>query len=122
MSANIQIEQTTSTYSPITCHVLDSSCGRPASGIRVQLELKSPPETNNKTEDTWGFIAEGETNNDGRIPNLINPDLLPPDWKKSLKLFDYGDGPPAKAIFRITFYTKEYFDKLKQKTFYPYVQ
>ena len=63
-----------------------------------------------------------ETNNDGRIPNLINPDLLPPDWKKSLKLFDYGDGSPTKAIFRITFYTKEYFDKLKQKTFYPYVQ
>ena len=59
MSANIQIQQTTSMPSPITCHVLDSSRGIPASGVRVQLELKSPPETNSKTEDTWGFIAEG---------------------------------------------------------------
>ena len=58
MSANIQIQQKTSMPSPITCHVLDSSRGLPASGVRVQLELKSPPETNSKTED-WSFIAEG---------------------------------------------------------------
>lgn len=46
-----------------------------------------------------------QTNNDGRCPNL-----LPQDYKVE------------KGIYRVTFETKEYFEKLGQACFYPYVQ
>ena len=42
----------------LSTHVLDTSKGRPASGIRVRLELH---------DDGWRTIADGHTDDDGRI-------------------------------------------------------
>lgn len=42
----------------LSTHVLDTSKGRPAAGVRVRLELH---------DDGWRTIADGETNDDGRI-------------------------------------------------------
>jgi 5-hydroxyisourate hydrolase len=46
--------------SSITCHVLDTSLGRPAVDIPVQLERRGPT-------GRWQLLGEATTNNDGRV-------------------------------------------------------
>jgi len=56
--------------SPITTHVLDTSAGRPAAGIRVVLEFFSTP------TKSWATLGTGTTDADGRAASL-----LPDDYK-----------------------------------------
>lgn len=51
----------TPTKAPITCHVLDTTAGRPAKGVRVRLEGPSTPL---KT-------FESVTDDDGRVKNWV---------------------------------------------------
>lgn len=52
----------------ITCHVLDTKLGKPAKGIRVKLELSSPPSTAAHHGITPASrIFESQTDDDGRI-------------------------------------------------------
>ena len=78
----------------ISTHVLDTSIGRPAAGIRVQLERRE--------RDEWRVLASGEANSDGRVPNLV---------------------PEGAAIapgeFRLTFDTRRYFAASSTATLYP---
>lgn len=83
--------------SPITTHVLDTARGRPAEGIRVTLEHQ-------KSDGHWSALGAGNTNADGRIR-----DLLPADWR-----LDPG-------IYRLTFETAAYFERLGIDAFYPFV-
>ena len=53
--------------SQITTHVLDTAKGRPAAGIRIQLQNQS-----GKT------IAQGSTNEYGRIGDLLEKGLTLP--------------------------------------------
>lgn len=89
--------------SPITCHVLDSSIGKPAAHVRVQLEALSP------LNSQFHILATGATNSDGRCPDLMSgtdpKNLLVP-----------------KAIFKMTFFTGDYFGKANRATFYPHVE
>jgi 5-hydroxyisourate hydrolase len=84
-----------SSKSPITTHVLDTSLGKPAAGLKITLERR--------TAD-WGFLAKGETNSDGRIPDLLAGKEL------------------AAGVYRMTFDTAGYFQACQLKGFYPYVQ
>lgn len=54
--------------SPITSHVLDTARGNPAEGVHIILERKADGST-----DVWEPIANGTTNSDGRVPNLLPP-------------------------------------------------
>ncbi|CAG8434098.1 4726_t:CDS:2 [Ambispora gerdemannii] len=93
--------------SPITCHVLDTSRGEPAEMLPIRLEVKKAPTTSPEEYDKdWILVAEGETNKDGRCPNLLSPE--------SHKI--------TRGIYRITFNTSSYFDNFEVETFYPYVQ
>jgi len=83
--------------SPITTHVLDTSKGRPGTGIKAMLEFL--------TDGGWEEIGTGTTNADGRIPNL-----LPAEHKL------------APGVYKLTFETQTYFDKQSLQAFYPYVQ
>lgn len=83
--------------SQVTTHVLDTAAGKPGKGISIRL-MKNE---NNK----WLAIAEGVTNADGRIPDLL-PDS---------KILSAGD-------YKIIFNTGEYYGKQKIKTFYPAVE
>jgi 5-hydroxyisourate hydrolase len=78
----------------ISTHVLDTSIGRPAAGIRVQLEFRDG--------DDWRVVGSSETNSDGRVPNLV---------------------PEGAAIapgeFRLTFDTRRYFAASATATLYP---
>ncbi len=83
--------------SPITTHVLDTSVGKPAAGIRVTLyHLGDAAER--------AEVGRGVTNSDGRIT-----DLLPADAKVS-------------GSYRLEFATAEYFSATGRESFYPRVE
>jgi 5-hydroxyisourate hydrolase len=50
--------------SPITTHVLDTTAGRPLSGVSVLLEDQDG-------SGHWQSIARGRTDSDGRVRNLL---------------------------------------------------
>ena len=54
--------------SPITTHVLDTSVGRPAAQVPVQLHRRCAGST-----QAWELIATGTTNADGRCGDLLPP-------------------------------------------------
>ena len=80
--------------SKVTTHVLDAVTGRPAVGVAVVLERREP--------GGWGLVAEGRTDDDGRVGRL-GPDEL-----------DAG-------TYRVTFAVAAYFAEHGQETFYPEV-
>lgn len=79
--------------SGITTHVLDTSKGRPASGVPVLLEIQE--------HDRWREIGRAETDGDGRAR------LLP------------ADSALAMGIYRLTFATETYFQIQRIEGFYP---
>jgi len=82
--------------SPITTHVLDLKLGAPAAGLRVRLQIVRGGEFDEK--------ADGITNADGRITNLLPT----------------GDLHPG--VYRLVFETGDYFKSVGQtKYFYPTV-
>lgn len=83
--------------SRITTHVLDTSSGKPAEGIRITLTYFK--------DDAWSELAAGVTNKDGRITDLISD---------KMKL-DNG-------IYKMNFETGVYFKGKEIKNFYPYIE
>ncbi len=80
----------------ITTHILDTTLGRPAQAVPIQLEKQSGTQ--------WKLIGEGQTDADGRLKTLTPP------------------GPVEPGIWRIRFDTKQYFAAIGTKAFYPYVE
>jgi 5-hydroxyisourate hydrolase len=83
--------------SAITTHVLDTSRGKPASGVPIILEFK-------ERGGNWAVLGKGETDADGRLRSLL-PDAY----------------HPAPGIYRLTFDTETYFSSLNLESFYPLV-
>jgi len=81
----------------ITTHVLDTSRGRPAEGVKATLCRMQV--------DRWEIVARGQTNADGRIG----------DWSAA-------EAVPGNGIYIIRFETKDYFDILGVSSFYPFVE
>lgn len=84
--------------SQITTHILDTSIGMPASGVPVQLSKAVE-------NSGWDIIAEGTTNEDGRIPGLVDSSTV-----------------LSPGIYKLRFETSVYFDQKNTKGFYPYVE
>jgi 5-hydroxyisourate hydrolase len=53
--------------SAITTHILDTSLGRPAQGVKIALEYQD-------VIGVWKAIGQGETDNDGRLKTLLSDD------------------------------------------------
>jgi 5-hydroxyisourate hydrolase len=83
--------------SSVSTHVLDLVRGGPAVGVAIRLEHQDP-ETGR-----FSLLTSGETNADGRIP-----DLLP-------------RGGDALGIFRIHFATGAWYAQRGERCFYPEV-
>ena len=83
---------------PITTHVLDTSLGRPARGVRAALEARLP-------SGGWKRLGAGTTDADGRIAGLL---------PASRRL--------AAGAYRLTFDTGAYFARRRQPSFYPKVE
>ena len=70
--------------SAITTHILDTSRGLPAAGVRVSLEVRFP-------DGAWKQLGRGVTDADGRAGSLL------------------GDGASlAEGVYRLTFDTRAY--------------
>jgi 5-hydroxyisourate hydrolase len=82
--------------SAITTHVLDTSSGRPASGVRVELERSSG--------EQWETIGTCETDADGRARALMAT-----------------GAPLSLGVYRLTFHVGAYFTQRALPTFYPSV-
>lgn len=80
--------------SRVTTHVLDAVSGRPAVGVAAALEQR--------TDGGWSPVAEGRTDDDGRIADLGPGDLEP-------------------GTYRVTFDTGAYFAAAGVTGFYPEV-
>lgn len=73
----------------ISTHILDTSSGNPAAGVKVILEKREG--------GSWEKLAEGKTNDDGRF------------------VFDI---PHNTGDYRLNFYTVDYFKRLKVESFF----
>ncbi|MEJ2152424.1 MAG: hydroxyisourate hydrolase [Gemmatimonadota bacterium] len=82
--------------SPITTHVLDTTAGRPAVGIEVQLSKRD-------AHGVWCEIGSGTTDVDGRVADLLAATL-------------------ESGEYRLRFETGAYFDQLGTTVFYPYIE
>ena len=81
--------------SQITTHILDTSLGKPAEDVVIQLWQQHDSE--------WNLLGEGHTNSDGRITNLLaNDDVLP------------------AGTYRMHFKTAAYFERQQLEVFYPW--
>ncbi len=84
--------------SQLTTHILDTSAGKPASGVKIRLEKFNAGKS-------WIALAEGVTNADGRVGELLEAD----------KILEPGQ-------YKLIFDTAGYFEKQKIKCFYPSVE
>lgn len=82
--------------SQLTTHILDTTKGKPVKDVKVILYRND--------RESWVEVAKAITNNDGRVADLLQKDVL-------LK----------KGNYKIRFETKDYFDKEGVATFYPFV-
>ncbi len=76
--------------SGITTHVLDTSIGKPAEGIRVKLQYEG------------AVIGSGVTDGDGRVRELVPVGT-----------------PLQEGVYRLTFSVGEYFEATGRDAFYP---
>jgi len=84
--------------SQLTTHILDTSKGKPASGVKAHLFALSE-------SGSWNKISDGTTNADGRIPDLLQKDVILP----------YG-------TYKLHFEIRPYFERLGEQSFYPFVE
>lgn len=82
----------------LSSHILDVSKGMPAPGVTIKLEKF------NDAKKTWTSVEEKVTDKNGRVP-----DFLPNDISNV-------------GIYKLTYYTSEYFKKMNTESFYPWVE
>jgi 5-hydroxyisourate hydrolase len=81
----------------ITTHVLDTTRGRPATGVAVVLER-------HVRGDEWRTLGYGETDNDGRLTTLVS-----------------SETPVTPGVYRLSFNTHRYFEAQGRVSFYPHI-
>ena len=81
--------------SAITTHILDTTLGRPAADVRIELE---------KETTGWVAVGAGTTDADGRAKGLLNGQQL------------------EVGTYRLRFHVGPYFHALGRDAFYPYVE
>ena len=77
--------------SPITTHVLDTSHGRPAAGVAIDLEYTEWYST--EKQASWTLLGHGRTNAGGRLSTLLPDGTL-----------------PKPGTYCLTFHVGEYYD------------
>lgn len=84
----------------LSTHILDVSKGLPAAGVSIRLEKY------NAESKLWIFVDEKKTDSNGRIP-----DFLPAE-----------KGSTNTGIFKLIYYTNDYFRKDRIESFYPFIE
>lgn len=86
----------------LSTHILDITTGMPSANVQVILEKQSV-----EGED-WVKVDEKKTDENGRIGTF-------------LALTENVDHEHA-GVYRLTFFTRFYFESRSVKTFYPFIQ
>ena len=89
--------------SPITTHVLDTSRGLPAHGIRVGLDVRFP-------DGAWKPLGRGVTDADGRASDLLPNDVKLTEGVYRLTFDNLPDGlyPEVTIMFRVRDTSRHY--------------
>ncbi|XP_039619509.1 5-hydroxyisourate hydrolase b [Polypterus senegalus] len=82
----------------LTTHVLNTANGIPAAHLSLSIHRA------HSDHSEWNFISTGITNSDGRCFNLLTSETFTP------------------GIYKIRFETGDYWSKLGEVSFYPYVE
>jgi 5-hydroxyisourate hydrolase len=83
--------------SAITTHVLDTTLGRPAQGLKVRLEVL-------EADGSFRLLAERTTNAQGRVTDLL------------------ADSPLEARCYRLRFETEPYLLAIHHNAFYPQIE
>ena len=91
----------------ITCHALDTTIGRPAKNVKVELTLDHPSLASRDAP-----VLKATTNDDGRVTNWSSS---PEDLVQQLAL-----SKGEKLRWKLKFYTEDYYGA--GNTFFPFVE
>ena len=83
----------------LSSHILDISQGKPAPNVKISLSKQDK-------NQNWVVIDEKYTDNNGRIKEFLKEEL----------------GKNNNGVYKLTFHIVPYFERLKQKTFYPFIE
>lgn len=120
------------TKAPITCHILDTSLGRPAANVPVRLELTPSTSTTTNTTSSSSptnnhptslpIIFESSTDEDGRVKSWLP--YSSPHASGEVPVYTLEDvlgDLQATSRWTLRFDTEAYFATRKTETFFPEV-
>ncbi len=82
----------------LSSHILDVAKGTPATGVTIKLEKY------NEQTKAWLFVDEKVTDENGRIADFLK------------------SGKSNLGIYKLTYFTSEYFKKEGTESFYPFIE
>ena len=83
----------------LSSHILDISQGKPAPNVKIALSKQDK-------NQNWVLIDEKYTDNNGRIKDFLKEE----------------SNENNNGVYKLNFYITHYFEKLKQKIFYPFIE
>ena len=83
----------------LSSHILDISQGKPAPNVKISLSKQDK-------NQNWIVVDEKYTDNNGRIKEFLKEEA----------------GKNNNGVYKLTFHIVPYFERLKQKTFYPFIE
>lgn len=125
------------TKAPITCHILDTTLGRPAPNVRVRLELTTPSASTTSSANaatatgdaptsahpsSLPVIFESQTDDDGRVKTWLP--YSSPNSSGEIPVYTLEDvlgDIKAKSRWTLRFDTEGYFAAQGRDTFFPEV-
>lgn len=116
--------------SPITCHILDTTIGRPAANVACSIFYLGELQGNANEQATYELSEKAafgmaRTNEDGRIKNWVhNPNFSAIDREK-VGINSKNEWTQIRpGIYKIKFLTAKYFYELQEnnRTFFPFVE
>lgn len=115
---------------PITCHILDTSIGKPAKNVVCSIYYLSPLINDHANEDLYELsgndkpFAMSRTDQDGRIKNWVLDPKLAELTKQEVGVGPSGWDVLKPGIYKIKFLTAKYFHELSDanRTFFPFVE
>ena len=83
----------------LSSHILDITKGKPAAEVSIKLSKQTQ-------SGAWQTIDEKKTDQNGRIKDFLKVEK----------------GINHHGIYKLTYFTKPYFEKQKQESFYPFIE
>lgn len=83
----------------LSSHILDITQGKPAPNVKITLSKQDEG-------GQWAVIDEKITDENGRIKDFL----------------EEGSGVVHRGIYKLTYHTAPYFERIGQKSFYPFIE